>query len=80
MEETQDNQQRRGSGEEAQEHLPEIQSRVQLLREWRLYEQGKICITGKEQVGAIESRPGGGLQMLFEKFDDSWVLDTRPLP
>ena len=36
--------------------------------------------TAKEQVGAIESRPGGGLQILFEQFDDSWVLDTRPLP
>ncbi len=36
--------------------------------------------TAKEQVGAIESRHGGGLQMLFEKFDDSWVLDTRLLP
>lgn len=35
--------------------------------------------TAKEQVGAIESRPGGGLQILFEQFDDSWVLDTRPL-
>ncbi len=29
--------------------------------------------TAKEQVGAIESRPGGGLQILFEKFDDGWV-------
>ena len=29
--------------------------------------------TAKEQVGAIESRPGGGLQILFEKFDD--ILD-----
>ena len=36
--------------------------------------------TAKEQVGAIESRPGGGLQILFEKFDDGWGLDTRPLP
>ena len=36
--------------------------------------------TAKEQDGAIESRPGGGLQILFEKFDDGWVLDTRPLP
>ena len=36
--------------------------------------------TTKEQVGAIESRPGGGLQILFEQFDDGWVLDTRPLP
>ena len=36
--------------------------------------------TAKEQVGAIESRPGGGLKILFEKFDDGWVLDTRPLP
>ena len=35
--------------------------------------------TAKEQVGAIESRPGGGLQILFEQFDDGWVLDTRPL-
>ena len=35
--------------------------------------------TAKEQVGAIESRPGGGLQILFEKFYDGWVLDTRPL-
>ena len=34
----------------------------------------------REQVGAIESRPGGGLQILFEEFDDGWVLDTRPLP
>ncbi len=36
--------------------------------------------TAKEQVGAIESRPGGGLQILFEQFDDSWVIETRPLP
>ena len=36
--------------------------------------------TAREQVGAIESRPGGGLQILFEEFDDGWVLDTRPLP
>ena len=36
--------------------------------------------TAKEQVGVIESRPGGGLQILFEQFDDGWVLDTRPLP
>lgn len=28
--------------------------------------------TAKEQAGAIESRPGGGLQILFEKFDDGW--------
>lgn len=36
--------------------------------------------TAKEQVGAIKSRPGGGLQILFEKFDDGWVLDTKSLP
>lgn len=36
--------------------------------------------TARKQIGAIESRPGGGLQMLFEKFNDSWVLETRPLP
>ena len=36
--------------------------------------------TVKEQVGAIESRPGGGLQILFEQFDDGWVWDTRSLP
>ena len=36
--------------------------------------------TAKEQVGAIESRPGGGLQILFEKFDDGWILDTKSLP
>lgn len=36
--------------------------------------------TAKEQVGAIESRPGQGLQILFEQFDDSWVIETRPLP
>lgn len=36
--------------------------------------------TAKEQVGAIESRPGGGLQILFEQFDDSWVIETRTLP
>ena len=36
--------------------------------------------TAREQIGAIESRPGGGLQMLFEQFDDSWVLETRPMP
>ena len=36
--------------------------------------------TAKEQVGAIESRPGGGLQILFAQFDDGWILDTRPLP
>lgn len=36
--------------------------------------------TAREQVGAIESRPGGGLQILFEEFDDGWVWDTRPLP
>lgn len=36
--------------------------------------------TAKEQIGAIESRHGGGLQILFEQFDDGWVLDTRPLP
>ena len=36
--------------------------------------------TAKEQVGAIESRPGGGLQILFEQFDDGWILDTRSLP
>ena len=35
--------------------------------------------TAKEQVGAIESRPGGGLQVLFEQFNDSWVIETRPL-
>lgn len=34
MEEAQDNQQRRDSGEEAQVHFPEIQSSVQLLLEW----------------------------------------------
>ena len=36
--------------------------------------------TAKEQVGAIESRAGGGLQILFEQFNDGWILDTKPLP
>lgn len=36
--------------------------------------------TAREQVGAIESRPGGGLQILFEQFNDSWVLQMRPMP
>lgn len=36
--------------------------------------------TAKEQVSSIESRLGGGLQILFEKFDDGWLLDTRALP
>ena len=36
--------------------------------------------TAREQIGAIETRPGGGLQILFEQFDDSWVLETRPMP
>ena len=36
--------------------------------------------TAKEQAGATESRPGGGRQILFEQFDDAWVLDTRSLP
>uniref|UniRef100_UPI0040272690 RHS repeat-associated core domain-containing protein n=1 Tax=Agathobacter sp. TaxID=2021311 RepID=UPI0040272690 len=36
--------------------------------------------TAKEQAGATESSPGGGRQILFEQFDDAWVLDTRPLP
>ena len=35
--------------------------------------------TAKEQVGAIESRPGGGLQILFEQFDSSWIIETRHL-
>lgn len=33
--------------------------------------------TAKEQIGENESRPGGGLQILFEQFDDSWILDTK---
>ena len=36
--------------------------------------------TAKEQVGVIESRSGGGLQILFEQFDDGCFWDTRPLP
>lgn len=52
-----------------------------LLLKYQQEQKIKYAIgTAKEQVGAIESRPGGGLQILFEKFDDGWVLDTRPLP
>jgi hypothetical protein len=36
--------------------------------------------SAREQVGAIESRPGGGLQILFEQFDDGWILDTQLIP
>lgn len=36
--------------------------------------------TARKQVGVVETRPGGGLQVLFEHFDDSWIIDTRPLP
>lgn len=36
--------------------------------------------TARKQVGAIESRPGGGLQILFEQFNDSWILETRSMP
>lgn len=36
--------------------------------------------SAREQVGPTELRSGGGLQILFEKFDDSWVLDSRLLP
>ncbi len=27
-----------------------------------------------------EIRPGGELQILFEQFNDSWILDTRKSP
>ena len=36
--------------------------------------------TAREQIGAIETRPGGGLQILFEQFDDGWVSQTRSIP
>ncbi len=36
--------------------------------------------TARKQRGPAETRPGGGLQILFEKFNDSWVIDTRKLP
>ncbi|BCN32407.1 hypothetical protein [Anaeromicropila herbilytica] len=36
--------------------------------------------TAREQVAAIETRPGGGLQLLFEQFDDGWVIETKLLP
>ena len=36
--------------------------------------------TARKKVGRFETRPGGGLQILFERFNDSWVIDTRKLP
>ena len=36
--------------------------------------------TAKEQMKATEFRPGGGLQLAFESFNDEWVIDTRLLP
>ncbi|MBQ4068115.1 MAG: hypothetical protein IJC76_02575, partial [Lachnospiraceae bacterium] len=33
--------------------------------------------TAKEQTSVIESRKGGGVQLLFEEFDESWIIDTR---
>lgn len=31
-------------------------------------------------MSSVFCEKSGGLQILFEKFDDGWVLDTRPLP
>lgn len=36
--------------------------------------------TAIEQTKENEIRPGGGLQILFEQFNDRWILDTRKLP
>ena len=36
--------------------------------------------TARRKVDRFETRPGGGLQILFERFNDSWVIDTRKLP
>ena len=36
--------------------------------------------TAREQMNAIEFRPGGGIQLLFEFFDEEWIIDTRTLP
>lgn len=35
--------------------------------------------TARAQTSAIEYRPGGGIQLLFEYFDESWVMGTRSL-
>ncbi len=35
--------------------------------------------TARAQTSAIESRPGGGIQLLFEYFDENWIIDTRSL-
>lgn len=36
--------------------------------------------TAKEQAGATETRPGKGLQLLFEYFDESWIIETKSIP
>ncbi len=35
--------------------------------------------TAREQIGPLETRPGGGLQLLFEYFDEAWISDTYSL-
>lgn len=36
--------------------------------------------SAKEQLRLQEIRPGGGKQLLFEKFDESWIIQTAKLP
>ena len=36
--------------------------------------------TARPQSNDIETRPGNGIQLLFEKFYDGWVIETRQLP
>ena len=36
--------------------------------------------TAMEQMNSIEFRPGGGIHLLFEFFDEEWIIDTRTLP
>ena len=36
--------------------------------------------TAKKQIGPTEFRPGEGLQLLFEYFDENWAFQTERLP
>ncbi len=36
--------------------------------------------TAKEQLNIADPRPGGGVQYLFNEFDENWITEIRSFP